>query len=577
MKRIENPSLEWHDDQPFSKGFDDVYFSRADGLAETRLVFIEGNGLPQRWQGKKQFTIAETGFGTGLNFLATWKLFEETAEPDARLDFISFERYPLPHADLKRALSAWRLELGATYVDRLLAVYPPRHAGFHRRWITPRTTLTLIFDDALRGMRQLDCPMDAWFLDGFSPGRNQALWQQELFHEMARLSVQGTTVASFTAAGEVRRGLEQAGFAVERQPGFAHKRHRITGVYTGARIRPPRTPLQPVTIVGAGIAGAAMAFALQRRGVTCAVIEQNERAAMGASGNRLGLLNPKIEAQDNPRTDIGLSAFSFAQHILNEHGVAYTPSGALHLAFDDDKRNKLEKIYASGLFLDPHARWVDATQTKETCGLALPHDGLFYADAATIDTQATVLNLLKATTISTNTTWTDGQKDGLVILCSGLGLRTFTELPLQPVRGQVLYVDAPHALHCPVMFGNYCAPVDGATWSLGATFEQNNDQAVTTEEDNRKIMDAVSAVTGIQAFVPRRTWGQVRTASRDRYPVAGTWPNHENTWILGALGSHGLQFALLLAEILACQLTHAPLPVGFEAAHTVSTTRLWKK
>ena len=98
MKRIENPSLEWHDDQPFSKGFDDVYFSRADGLAETRLVFIEGNGLPQRWQGKKQFTIAETGFGTGLNFLATWKLFEETAEPDARLDFISFERYPLPHA-----------------------------------------------------------------------------------------------------------------------------------------------------------------------------------------------------------------------------------------------------------------------------------------------------------------------------------------------------------------------------------------------------------------------------------------------------------------------------------------------
>ena len=172
MKRIENPALEWNNEQPRSAAFQDIYYSRQNGLAETSLVFLQGNHLPQRWMHEKQFTIFEMGFGTGLNFLATWRLFSETAPLSHRLDFISVERYPLHLSDLQRALKPWRTELGDTYVDRLLAVYPIRSAGFHRLWITDHVTLTLIFDSAERALKQLDCVIDAWFLDGFAPSRN---------------------------------------------------------------------------------------------------------------------------------------------------------------------------------------------------------------------------------------------------------------------------------------------------------------------------------------------------------------------------------------------------------------------
>ncbi len=353
MNRIENPSLEWRNEiVPASTAFDDIYFNRANGLAETNMVFIEANGLPQRWVGECQFTIAETGFGTGLNFLATWKLFESTAKNGERLDFISVERYPLSIEDLRRALEPWRSEIGNSYIDGLLNAYPMRIPGFHRRWLSPNVTLTLIFDDALRAFKQLDCAVDAWYLDGFSPARNQQMWQDELYVEMARLSHSGTSFSSFTAASAVRKGLKQAGFTVQRKDGFGYKYHRIVGAFPNGVAKKNFIPPKEVTIVGAGLAGAAMSHALKRRGIKCRVIDRSGIAS-GASGNQLGLINPKIEAQDNARTDLGLSAFSFATAILKDiPDIEFQQNGALHLATDEEKTNKLQKILSQGGWLE---------------------------------------------------------------------------------------------------------------------------------------------------------------------------------------------------------------------------------
>lgn len=576
MKRIENPSLEWHKEQPRSQEFADVYFNPLNGLEEARTVFIGGNDLPRRWMDQKQFTIAETGFGTGLNFLATWESFEQTAPKDARLDFISFERYPLAIEDLKRALLLWRKMIPEFFIDRLLKIYPSRTAGFHQRWISDRVTLTLVFDDALRGIKQLECPIDAWYLDGFSPKRNAQLWQPEIFDQMARLSYRGTTMASFTAAGDVRRGLKQAGFTVKRHDGFGYKYHRITGIFENGAEKKQTSPPKKITIVGAGIAGASLHLALTRRGIACEVIEQNASPASGASGNRLGLINPKIEAQDNPRTDIGLSAFSFATHILSEHGVDYRSQGALHLAFNEEKRNKLEKIFESGDFLAPHVQWIKAKETQELCGIALPHDGLYYRDAATVNSFETVQSILQKATIRKEKYSQDSSNKTPHVLCTGWELDNLKLFPLQPVRGQVLYVQAPQDLRCPVMFGSYCAPMDENTWSLGATFEPNNADPETKESDDAKIIEAVTRMTGIAPPQIISRWGNVRTATRDRFPIVGVLPDRENTYVLGALGSHGLQFGLLLAEILACLLTDAPLPAGRDAVNTVLASRFWK-
>ena len=210
-----NAQLDWDDQgRPHSRLFDDVYFSDKSGLEETRYVFIEQNALRERFAAlpaNAPFVIGETGFGTGLNFLCAWQLFDETAPPDARLHFISVEKYPLTREDLQRALGLWP-EL-ATYSEQLLASYFAIHPGFQTLSLANgRVTLTLLIGDVLEQLPQLDAQVDAWFLDGFAPAKNPDMWTPELFAQLARLAAPDATISTFTSTGWVRRALNEAGF-----------------------------------------------------------------------------------------------------------------------------------------------------------------------------------------------------------------------------------------------------------------------------------------------------------------------------------------------------------------------------
>ncbi len=217
---------------PKSKEFDDVYFSADDGLAESEYVFLDGNRLPRKWQEEDRFVICETGFGTGLNFLAAWKRFEETTKPHQTLDFISFEKYPLDVEEIALHLQPWR-EFFEGNLKKLLQLYPPLFPGFHRIALTDRVTLTLIFDDVNDAIPQVQAQVDAWFLDGFKPSTNPDMWTETVFENMARLSRKGARVSTFTAAGQVRRGLEAVGFDVEKVQGFGRKRDMTIGRFRG--------------------------------------------------------------------------------------------------------------------------------------------------------------------------------------------------------------------------------------------------------------------------------------------------------------------------------------------------------
>ena len=208
---------------PRSKEFDDVYFSAENGLAETRHTFLAGNGLPERWAGRDEFVIAETGFGTGLNFLAVWKLFEETARPEQKLHFISFEKYPLSAAQIEEYLQPWKNEFG----DLLTCLVDQYAEGTVQ--INERVTLSLIFEDVNEAIVQKNFKADAWFLDGFKPSSNPEMWSETVFQNMARLSAADATLATFTAAGFVRRGLTEAGFKVEKVRGYGTKRDMTVG------------------------------------------------------------------------------------------------------------------------------------------------------------------------------------------------------------------------------------------------------------------------------------------------------------------------------------------------------------
>lgn len=214
---------------PRSKHFNDVYFSAVDGLAETNYVFLEKNNLPENWKDKEQFVICETGFGTGLNFLAAWKLWDKTTKPDQRLHFISIEKFPLSADQIKNYLEPWANEF-PDHLDQMLNHYPILTPGFHRLNFE-NITLTLIFDDANQALPRLNANVDCWFLDGFKPSENPDMWSDTVFQTMANLSQEGTSFATFTAAGFVKRGLREAGFDVKKVKGFGTKRDMLIGNY----------------------------------------------------------------------------------------------------------------------------------------------------------------------------------------------------------------------------------------------------------------------------------------------------------------------------------------------------------
>lgn len=224
--------LEWRDGQPYSTRFQDVYFSSDNGLAETDYVFLQGNRLAQRFESphSTEFTIIETGFGTGLNFLCTAKLWMEKAPTHVTLHFISTEKFPIQLSDIATAHALWP-EL-ASISATLLQQYPQLLNGEPTiKLFDGRIQLTLLLGDALSTLPQITIPADAWLLDGFAPAKNPDMWQPALFQQMASLSKPGTTFATFTSAGNVRRGLQTAGFTVNKQPGFGKKREMLTGYY----------------------------------------------------------------------------------------------------------------------------------------------------------------------------------------------------------------------------------------------------------------------------------------------------------------------------------------------------------
>ncbi|KGF70961.1 5-methylaminomethyl-2-thiouridine methyltransferase [Hoeflea sp. BAL378] len=232
--------LSWHDgDMPYSEEFGDFYYSRADGRAECRHVFLAGNGLPQRFAERPGFVIGELGFGTGLNFIETWSAFETAAPEGARLEFHSFELSALSRSDMARALSAWP-DL-AERTSRLTAAWPDAPAGDIRLEFQDagRSVGLLIHaGPALERLQAARLDADAWFLDGFSPARNPDMWSQELMRLVAARTAPGCTFATYSAAGWVRRNLEAAGFAVEKRPGHAGKRAMSAGILAGAAVSP---------------------------------------------------------------------------------------------------------------------------------------------------------------------------------------------------------------------------------------------------------------------------------------------------------------------------------------------------
>lgn len=545
---------------PISSQFDDVYFSKNSGIDETRFVFLHHNHLPERWKNLSAgavFTIAETGFGTGLNFLATWQMWREHAPADAALHFISVEKFPLSRSDLERALNLWpELNEIATL---LLAQYPPVDArGFHRLNFGT-VQLTLIYADAIAGFSQLlaienpgpevhrrtcgfseyaqvNC-IDAWFLDGFAPAKNPDLWTEDLFQLVAKLSRIDSTFATFTAAGIVRRGLAAVGFTVEKVPGYGSKREMLRGSFSATPladagngkfdpswhlVKTSERTVQEVAVIGAGMAGCHTAWALAQKGVRVTLIDQLEPGA-GASGNPLGIVYAKLSHTAGTLADFNLRAYLYACRFYHSQGLFQAignACGVLQLPEHGEHETQLKQI-AEIFGRSPElARWLDKDEASALAGVPLASGALLLPQSGWLHpqqlcralTQHPNIRVIAGTRIhrlaQTESGWNlygeteqpVAHADAVVIACAfnAKQIEQTNYLPLKKIRGQISLAEASTRsgrLKTVLCGDGYIAPAINNQHCVGASFILHTDETAPSWDEHRQNLANAEALS----------------------------------------------------------------------------------
>ncbi|MHA2899240.1 bifunctional tRNA (5-methylaminomethyl-2-thiouridine)(34)-methyltransferase MnmD/FAD-dependent 5-carboxymethylaminomethyl-2-thiouridine(34) oxidoreductase MnmC [Enterobacter sp. H2G27] len=580
---IQPANLEFNaEGTPVSRDFDDVYFSNDNGLEETRYVFLDGNQLSTRFPAhpRSLFVVAESGFGTGLNFLTLWQAFNQfhAAHPEAtlqRLHFISFEKFPLTAHDLRLAHQRWP-EL-APWTEQLQAQWPAHTGGCHRLILDGgRVTLDLWLGDINDLTDRLDDSMnqkvDAWFLDGFAPAKNPDMWSQHLFNAMARLARPGATLATFTSAGFVRRGLQEAGFTMQKTKGFGRKRDMLVGRMEQTLDIPAQTPWfarrasasRDVAIVGGGIASALLSLALLQRGWQVTLYCADDAPASGASGNRQGALYPLLSAHDPALFQFFPAAFTFARRLYDALPVAFDHDwcGVTQLGWDEKSQQKIAQMLSLGL-PEEIARAVSAQEVEDTAGVETGCGGIQYPlggwlcpaelTAAVIalaqSRGLTVQYAYKVESLSRTECWdlrfANGKeaRHASVVLANGHHISQFAQtesLPVYPVGGQVSHIPtAPELgkLRQVLCYDGYLTPQNPSNGHhcIGASYHRGETDMRYSEVDQAQNRQRL-----IDCF-PDAAWAKevdvsaadarcgVRCATRDHLPMAGNVPDYEAT------------------------------------------------
>ncbi|MGH1421521.1 MAG: FAD-dependent 5-carboxymethylaminomethyl-2-thiouridine(34) oxidoreductase MnmC [Hyphomonas sp.] len=598
------PQLTWRDDgTPVADAHDDVYFSVADGLAEARAVFIGACGLPGAWREAGRFTVAETGFGTGLNFLALWKLWREARPSEAaQLHFVSFEGFPLDAESARRALAAWPelSELSA----KLLAAWPGPVRGVRQiNWPEEGVTLTLHLGDITEMLPQAVFTADAWFLDGFSPAKNEDMWGEWIYPEVAARSRVGTRLGTFTVAGAIRRGLSAAGFDVERVPGHGRKRQRLEARYNGVGrpeffdqhgIRSGLKSVRRVVVVGAGIAGASVARCLAEQGVEVTVLEAAESPAIKASGNPLALLMPRLDVGDTVQARLLIDAYLSARALYDGRpGVTWTE--VLQPAQDDTAKSRAEKLLA-----DPPLPLEEIE--------ALRGGGLLHKRAMMLRPAELVPDLLAGLDVQLgakvdNVLALRDEYDAVVV-ATGIGAQAALPwLGLIAKQGQVDFVDGQvDAPASAVASGSYALAFgDMRLW--GATFEgvEVSAEPVTSDtarEENLRNLEILSPYwMGQIGGAEIGSRAGIRATTSDRLPLIGAVPDKEATvevfeglrtgrrvnadaplldgvYLSAGMGARGFTYSPWAAQIISAQILGHPAPAPQAALEAVSPMRL---
>ena len=608
------------DGTPWSPHYGDVYHSSGGGLEQARHVFLAGNGLPERWRGRDAYTVVETGFGLGLNFLCTWQAWRDDAQRSQRLHFVSVEEHPFGRDDLQQVHANWPAL--APLAAQLQGQWPPLIAGTHRLHLDGgRVQLTLLLGDAAKMLASLVASADAIYLDGFAPARNPELWSPQLLRTLTRLAAPGATLATWSVASEPRQALAAAGWRLEKRPGFGAKRQMLAGSLAGSP--PPARGERSALIVGAGIAGSSLAAALAQRGWAVHLFDRQLGPALEASGNPAGILLPLPAKDDNLVARISRACYLYATQRLaqlaqDDAALRWHPCGVVQIG-RDAAHQELQRLTAERhAWPEAYLRYLDVAALSALLGRPAARGGWHFPGGGWLSAPSLCRALLAGSAVkqryavavdsiaASDAGWLVRDGDGrvlgeaahLILANAQQALRFQPDLPLQQVRGQLSCLPAaPFAgLGQVVCCKSYLIPAAARPDSvayLGASFDVDDADGALRLDSHRENL------AGLEAMLPGSTRGIAapglpgrvgfRSMSPDRLPLVGSLPSPQEAipsdlklgqmarqkglhCLLG-YGARGMVWAPLMAELLAAQLEAEALPLEAELVAALDPAR----
>lgn len=603
------------DGKLYSPVYGDVYHSPAGATGQAEHVFLHGNGLPDRWRGRTRFTVCETGFGLGLNFLALWKAWRDDPQRPATLHVVSMEAHPFTKEDLSALLAREAATPFAALAQRLAEQWPTLLPGLHRlEFENGAVTLTLGFGDAQVLAPRLSARVDAFFLDGFAPDRNPRMWAPALLRDLAALAAPGATVATWACTGELRQALQDAGFDVRRESGYGGKWHMTVGTVRaeGRAAASSGVDATHAVVVGAGLAGAGIAQALAGRGWRVTVLDAGRaRGAPAHAGHLAAALTPVVARDDNARAR--LSRAGSQRALARWQGLAGDAAprvcGTVQVERDAGKSAALAGTLETLAFPPDWVRQVDRDEASALAGLPLARGGVFFSQGMLVQPNRLIDALLETAGVTllpgkaarvepAGQGWRVLDEQGaewvraqVVILANAAGARgvlagsgLLDPLPrvaqMHALTGEVTLVPAAALSggpRCIVGGEGYLLPDVGEGCVVGSTYVHDATEARVSADGQRvTLAKAAGLLRGhfpdFEALVPGSLpgWAGWRAVLPGRLPAVGELQHARGVWLAVGYASRGLSWSALMGDLIAARLAGEPSPLETDLAQLIS-------
>ena len=653
-------NLIWRNGQPYSEMFDDIYYSSNEGEAasdeyiageqEFKHVFFKNNGLPERWQTSENFTIAELGFGSGLNFLLTvreWlKYLTETGLSETNfseigknkcLHYIAIEKYPLSPEAITQLISRYAtLKL---YCDELLTHYPPAVEGSHSRHLfNNRVTIHFKFMDVSKALNNERFNVDAWYLDGFSPAKNSAMWSEQLFKQLAQNSRANATCSTYTAAGYVKRNMQAAGFSVKKVKGYGKKREMLTATYTvkntqesGRKRKEYKFSDKPwfqtksnstvfsekhAVVIGAGIAGLSMAYALIKRGWVITIIDKHGEVAKETSSNPAAIVYPRLSVDNDVDNEFFISAFCLSVSLMEtlqaKHAEKFWFGSGLLQEVGEKKADALIAKYQFNKdFIELSKVKKSNCLNHKAAGVVLPNILCEVLKQECGDSLSIVGEKVHNIEFDNDQWHCYSDKDlilssEVLIVANGAAIKDIdlpVDLPVDIVRGQVVTLtenEKSKKIISTLASKVTLSPAINGKHYLGASYSRNNESSNIDSDETKELIELLKGTYHYEfsELDCIDEWVGFRAIPADRVPLVGAVPdkayfekeygdichgktnkmyplakNLKGLYLSLGHGSRGFTSAFLSSEIICSQIVDEPAPVGKRVLNYLTPSR----